>query len=171
MSSDFLVAGYTAEPSVASVGDSSREAVHTPPDLMVRLELPGRKVTAGALLNGTLVLTNRTGTVMTVSGCGTAFDVYLSNAAVHPDRSQRTLCLQTFRFRAGVSRLPFQVPTTYPGCSPVPDGVHPTCVASGPPPLPPGTYQARLQWYGPDGVVGPRTISLPLPKPLDVRVL
>jgi heat shock protein HslJ len=127
-----------------------------------RIELPSTTMTAGSKMSGKVVVENNTGHVIPASGCGSLFAVLLGNAAIHPDPAW-TMCLQPLPIPVGESSYPVMIWAAYQGCSTPAQGDLPACLAAGgPPPLPPGDYQARFFQSSP--VVTPAL-------PIDVKVV
>jgi hypothetical protein len=127
---------------LASDGSTLAELVH--PTVTARIELPSSSMVAGTTMNGRVVVDNQTGHVIDASGCGSLFAVALGSDGYRPDVPWR-LCLQDLDIPTGESSYPVAVSATALGCvgGPPTDGI-PSCTPSGPPPLPPGTYEAKL---------------------------
>lgn len=129
--------------------------------LSARVELGARRVQAGGSIDATVVVTNRTGHVVTASGCGSLFGVSLTNDTVPPNTNQLA-CLQQFTITEGTSTYPLKVVAVYPACVSTPQAGFPSCEpGTGVAPLPPGKYGAVL---GQPGNV------VPAPAPIAVVV-
>jgi heat shock protein HslJ len=114
------------------------------PDVMARIELPSTKMTAGSKMTGHVVVENNTGHVIEAGGCGSLFQVQLGNDVIHPDPLW-TLCAQPLPIPIGESSYPVTFYASYPGCSTPAQGDLKACIPNvGPPPLPPGNYQAEF---------------------------
>ena len=95
--------------------------------------------------------------------CRPEFAVYLSNAKVTQEIGFRDGCeAAPYVIPSGTSRLHFTIVTTYGGCSPPGEGQppFPACTPFGPPALPTGRYEAKVQW----------SEHVPLPNPSPVTV-
>ena len=94
---------------------------------------------------GHVLVDNRTGHAVRVSGCLSLFEVLLTSGTYRPTAAW-PLCLQRFTIPAGQTRYPVTIGATYSQCSQgrAHDGVI-RCLPGGRmPPLPAGTYHARL---------------------------
>jgi hypothetical protein len=113
--------------------------------LSARVVLPSRTMTAGSSMAGHVLVDNRTGHTVRVSGCQNLFAVALTSSTYRPAVAW-LLCLQRFTIPVGETRYPVTVLATYLQCSEggPRDGVIGCPPSGGMPPLPPGTYQARL---------------------------
>jgi hypothetical protein len=119
-------------------------------------------MTAGTTVNAKVVIDNHTGHALTATGCLSLFQIVLRNANVHP-QILWPLCAQRFVIPIGTSSHPVKISVTYLQCSDTgrPQGTIPAC-EHGPPPLPPGDYQAVL--FQNDTVA-------PTPPPIPVHVV
>jgi len=124
-------------------GRQLAELVH--PTVTARIELPSDTMVAGTDMKGHLVVDNETGHVIKAEGCGSLFAVALSNADYQPDIAWTT-CLEELDVPTGESTYPVSVSASTNSCTngPPSDGI-PTCSPPNtPPPLAPGSYEARL---------------------------
>jgi hypothetical protein len=127
--------------------------------LAARIELSSRRVTGGASIAGTVVVTNRTGHTVTAVGCGSLFAVSLTNDSVAPN-TNRLACRQEFTIAEDESRYPVVVRADYPSCTTGDSPGFPTCLpGTGFRPLPAGTYRAVLVQPG-EIVPPPRGITV-----------
>ena len=127
-----------------------------------RIELPSTTMSAGSKMTGHVVVENNTGHVIAASGCLSLFQVQLGNDAIHPDAVWLD-CLQPLPIPVGETSYPVQFYASYLGCSTPAQGDLKACIPNvGPPPLPPGEYQA--QFFQSSPVVTPAL-------PIDVNVV
>jgi hypothetical protein len=146
------------------------------PGISARLEIPGpHRMTAGSTKDGTLILTNRTGTAidlaaLTPNHCTPKFEIVLTNAA-HPPSAQFTLeCgAAPFIVVPGSNAFPFKVASSFSRCSTnavvtpdLPPCLNDPTLGVMVPPLPPGRYRAVL--------VGDE-LAIPPPKPVAIKVV
>ena len=130
-----LATGCSSAANVASQHPGGAQA------LTARIVLPSRTMTAGSTLKGRVVVRNNTGRAIDTIGCGTLFIIALTSSSYHPDVPWLT-CLQRFTIPVGVSSFRITVAATYLACG---DLQSPACLpGGGMPPLPAGTYRARL---------------------------
>ena len=141
--------------------------VPAPRGLTDRLVLQQTRVTAGAPIKGTLVVTYRGHAPINLNrGCRPRYAVVVTNHRFPPEAAFPADCgTGPFIIKPGVNRLAITVVTTYGSCSQVASQAtsrSPACLHGRErmPPLPPGRYQAVLVGDG----------SLPLPAPVPVPV-
>lgn len=147
-SSVALLALVAAVAGCASHGAAPAADPHTTASaapVSVRVVLPSRTMTAGSQMSGRVVVDNTTGHAIHTGGCGSVFQVALTSRTYHP-KVAWTTCLQLFTIPAGNSSYPVTVRATYLACSEGhPGGGLKACLPGmKPPPLPPGTYHAKL---------------------------
>ena len=125
-------------------GAGPRTAV-TQARVSVRVVLPSQTIMAGSSMAGHVLVGNQTGHALHVSGCLSLFQVLLTSRAYRPAAAW-ALCLQRFTIPAGQTRYPVTVWASYNQCGQGgPRHGIPACLPGGRmPPLPPGTYRARL---------------------------
>jgi hypothetical protein len=139
--------------------------------LVLRIELPSRRLAAGAAMTGELVIENDTGSPRSLNdanGCQTGWAIVLGNDRIPPSASFTQACVhKPLTVAVGETRVPFTLHATYPYCNET--GLHapgtlllPKCAPNGPPSLPPGAYYAT---FIDDGT------HLPPPPPQVVHVL
>jgi hypothetical protein len=106
--------------------------------------LPRRTMIAGSRMTGYLLVRNDTGHALHAAACQ-LFDVQLSSRIYRPVIAWTT-CLRQLTIPAGSSRYPITVLASYLQCSQSrhSHGLRECLAGGGPPPLPPGTYRARL---------------------------
>ena len=96
-------------------------------------------------MTGEVLVDNDTGHAVHVTGCLALFQVVLTSSTYRPAVAWAA-CLQQFTIPAGQTRYRVALRASYSQCSqgrPL-DGLK-ACLPDGrPPPLPPGTYNARL---------------------------
>jgi hypothetical protein len=94
---------------------------------------------------GYAVVTNTAGHAIHVSGCVKLFQVLLTSSTYRPPVAWFT-CLQRFTIPVGKSRYPVTVWASYSQCSldRPQHGLKPCRPDGRMPPLPPGTYHAKL---------------------------
>jgi hypothetical protein len=122
---------------------------HPSAPMTARVVLPSRTMTAGTSISGQVLVDNTTGHAIDVSGCGNLFQVLLTNSTYRPTVRWLT-CLQRFTIPVGESRYEVTVQASYIECSQGPPhhGLKPCMPAGRMPPLPPGTYHAKLFQVG-----------------------
>lgn len=94
---------------------------------------------------GQVLVDNDTGHAVRVAGCLALFQVVLASSTYRPAVAWPA-CLQQFTIPPGQTRYRVTLTASYSQCSPgrPRDGLR-ACLPDGRmPPLPPGTYQARL---------------------------
>jgi hypothetical protein len=136
-----------------------------------RIELTAHAV-AGSSINGQFIVINPGGPIdLNLSNpnrCQPGFQVFLRRGDIGNAYGFTEPCLTgvkaRFIIQHGTNRLRFRTGTKYTSCAP-PSGTvgsdTPRCLAPGNfPDLPPGTYQAVIEWNG----------SVPLPRPAPVPV-
>jgi hypothetical protein len=113
--------------------------------MTARVVLPSLTMTAGSSMPGNVVVENNTGHAIRVSGCVKLFQVLLASSTYQPPVAWFT-CSQRFTIPAGESRYPVTVWASYNQCSQgQPQHGLRACRPDGRmPPLPPGTYHAKL---------------------------
>jgi hypothetical protein len=121
-----------------------------------RVILPSRHLVAGSTMQATIRVQNDTGSALSVSACGSPFQVALSNDKIQPHLGWLT-CGMTFTIPVGKSTYPAIVAGTYVSCGG--GGPDPACVDGRPPPLPPGKCQAKL-YQSPEIVRAPTPITV-----------
>ena len=136
-----VAAAVVAFTFVGMVSASVAQSRATRGSVSARVILPAKHLVAGSTMKATVQLRNTTGTPVSVIGCGSLFQVVLSNDKVTPALGWLG-CAQTFTIPVGTSKFPVVVAGSYVSCGE--GGPGPSCVAGRPPPLPPGHYQARL---------------------------
>jgi hypothetical protein len=116
-----------------------------PAPVSVQVLLPSRTVKAGSQLTGHVVIDNTTGHAIRTAGCGALFTVALASKSYHPVVASLS-CLQFFTIPAGTSSYRVHVLASYLACSVGHSGGGlPVCLPGRKaPPLPPGSYRAKL---------------------------
>ncbi len=121
-------------------------AVYAPDHLLsARVVLPSPAMTAGSRMTGHVLVSNSSGHAIHAFGCLNLFQVLLTSSIYRPAAAWAA-CLQRFTIAVGVTRYPVTVWASYNQCSQgrPRDGLR-ACLPGGRmPPLPPGTYHARL---------------------------
>jgi hypothetical protein len=135
----------------------SRSAAAPPPSsrpssrpLSVRLVLPARTLPGGSHMTGRVLVRNRTGHALHLTGCGGFFAVALASRTYHPEVAW-PLCAQRLTIPAGRSSYRVRIGAAYSECTqgPPQDGVL-SCLPGGRmPPLPPGVYHTQFFQYRP----------------------
>ena len=110
------------------------------PALAARVVLPAKRLASGATVLADVVVSNRTGKPLRGTGCGSPFQIVLSNDQVHQDVGWR-LCAESIEIPVGISHHKVRV-SAVSACGEG-RGLSP-CQAGKLPPLPPGTYRATL---------------------------
>jgi hypothetical protein len=151
-----LLAGCNG--GLASLPTSPPTSTRTIGLLSTRVTLSSRTMVAGSKITGHVIVRNNSGHALTVTGCGSLFQVALSNASVR-DGTVWNLCAQELTIPVGISNYPVTFFVSYVGCNQV--GPPPLCGKGNRAPLPPGRYQAKL--YQHPSVV-------PTPPPIAVQV-
>jgi len=140
------------------------------PELTGRLVLDLSTVRTGTPIKGALVVTNHGDRAINLNTrCRPEFYVVLTQEGRPPvELPSRGICSRApLIVKPGQNRLPLAVFTTYPACSPEPQGSMPRCLASGMPPLPPGRYTAVLVGAGELRLPAPASVPVvltPIPK-------
>jgi PASTA domain len=157
--SGLAVSSFT--PTAASAASASRPVT-------VRVILAQRRIVAGHSIRGTVVVTNRTATPITVATCAANgwLAVGLSGRVdSYPFAHTAIGCAPTVRLAPGANRFPVRVITTYAGCTqPEPAGGSPptpslpTCTVAGLPPLPAGSYTTKVDVVGVRVSQAPRVV-------------
>lgn len=132
------------------------------PALSAVLVVASRKIEAGAVIPGEIIVQNRTGAPIRVGTCHDLFEVLLANPTYRPSPGWE-LCLQYLTVPTGRSSYRVLVRAAYEQCTQAgpPSADSPRCTATGPPPLPAGRYEAVAFAASP---------QLPVPEPVAVRV-
>jgi hypothetical protein len=129
------------------------------PRITARLVLPTTTMEAGSEMSAMVVVHNATGGDVTVTGCLNLFAVALGNAKVDPQELLAwPMCAQAITIPAGTTRYPVTVAARYVAC--FGSSRPPICVGDRPPPLPPGTYKARLYQNPHDAVRAPKPVTV-----------
>jgi len=116
-----------------------------PASLSARVVLPAHAMTAGSSMAAHVLIDNNTGHAVHVSGCGSLFAVALTRPGYRPAVGWPA-CLQRITIPVGDTRYRVTIDATFMQCGPgrARDGLR-ACLPGGHmPPLPPGTYHARL---------------------------
>jgi hypothetical protein len=133
------------------------------PGLTDRIILKSARSTAGKPIPGTLLVINHTAASINLTKtCRPSYAVALTNSKYVPRVAFATVCSSApFVIAPGTNRFPISITTTYLACgqSPSSSSDLPTCIKSGAPPLPAGTYDAVLIGDG---------LALPRPQPVPV---
>jgi hypothetical protein len=118
--------------------------------LGLRITLTHTRGPAGTPINGTAIFSNRTSAPISVDACAADgwLDVGLSNRAIAYNPANPVIaCAPTVWLPVGVTRTPFQIMTTYQGCSQSGPGSaqYPPCNPGNQlPPLPAGKYHTAV---------------------------
>jgi len=125
--------------------DGHQLAQYVRTGLTAHVELPSLSIAAGSSMVGRVVVNNYTDQAARATGCIADFQVLLTNVEVTQSPAWRA-CAQRFTFPVGESSYPVTIVASYVECSnDVPQNASPACLPSGgAPPLPAGTYQAKL---------------------------
>ncbi|MGO9343410.1 MAG: hypothetical protein ACLP6E_12980 [Acidimicrobiales bacterium] len=128
------------------------------------LALDKTRVVAGQSVDGKLVIYNPGKTFNLNKGCQPQLAVALNRGKFHQQIAFSTVCDGApLLIDHGTTHLPVIVNTTYDQCTQSGPGTPllPKCLADGGiPPLPPGTYMAKVVWSG----------QVPLPTPNEVAL-
>jgi hypothetical protein len=130
------------------------------------IELSTTRGVAGQPISGNIVIVNLGSAINLSHGCRPGYTVVLANSHYAPVIAWPADCAAgSFVIPTGTTRLPVTVYTRYSTCSQSGSGTSspPPCLAGDEmPPLPPGTYQARVAWAGqvPLPPASPVTVSL-----------
>jgi hypothetical protein len=160
--------GHPISSTSTAKNPKKHNANATVPRLSDSIYLDATRVPAGQTIRGDLVVTNN-GARMNLTpgthGCKPSFEIYLSNGRISQVVAFPADCsTEPFYISHGTTRLAFSLLTTYTTCNAAgtPTGPDdPTCLSSGGlPPLPAGSYEARIQW----------SEAAPLPQPEPVAV-
>jgi len=144
-----LLAGCSSSSHIASTTHPHTARTpahrHLSAPMTARILLPSRTMTAASSMSGYVVVENNTGHVIRVSGCMKLFQVLLTSSTYRPSVGWLT-CLRWFTIPAGESRYPVTVSASYSQCTQGrPQHGLMACRPVGRmPPLPPGTYYAKL---------------------------
>ena len=152
-------ARQTASPR-AQTPTATRHSPAAP--LSARVLLPARTMTAGSSMSGLVLVENNTGHPVRAFVCGSPFEIALISHSYRPSVAWNT-CLQIITIPVGESSYPVTLNASYLAClEHGPHGALKGCLAAGgPPPLPPGTYRARLFQVG---------HLVPVPPTITIRV-
>lgn len=138
---------------------SATETAVAPGPITLSLELEQAEVPAGTPIAGVLVFENAGAAVDVLhQGCQPKWTVRLVAAALPVDVAFNMDCLTLpLTIPSGRSELPFELTTTYSGCTQDEGGGprFPQCVDNRPPDLPAGSYEARLFTYDDAQLGGP----------------
>lgn len=131
----------------SGVGGSARLSGATAPvpPLAAVVTVPSRTMRAGSTMPARVIVFNRTGHAIAVSGCDPLFQVLLVSASYHPAVGWES-CLRRFTIRVGESTYPATVAASYADCyHGQPEGGLKRCLPGGAmPSLPAGEYEAVL---------------------------
>lgn len=132
-------------PAAAPGAPGPASAISRPPTLSARLLLPSQTMAAGSSMTGQVLVENHTGHAIHTFGCLSLFQVALASGSYLPTVAWAS-CLQRFTIPAGQARYRVTVTANYSQCSQSrPRHGLRACLPGGRmPPLPPGTYHARL---------------------------
>jgi len=125
----------------------------------VTLRLPSHVMESGTTMHARIIVENRTGHPIHTTGCGGIFAVVLTNRNIDNGPGW-PLCLESITFPAGLSTTKVTIDATYQGCG-FPGAPRCTTHPQGPPPLPPGRYQATTF---------ESNHALPVPRPQPILV-
>lgn len=155
--------------SVDGFGDTYLDISDLRPGVQVytSFQLAADTMLAGTTLDGTVQVYNNTPDSLTGDTCGPFFVAVLQNESGGSGFG-RDDCLQSFAIPPGLSSYPVTARASYGGCSnpqSTPTALPPCVDGGGPPPLPPGRYEAVIDQASellPD--------LFPLPEPVAVTV-
>jgi hypothetical protein len=148
-----FLAGCSSGSHIAATANPRTAATpahrHPSAPMTARVVLPSRTMTAGASMSGHVLVDNTTGHAIQVPGCVKLFQVLLTSSTYRPTVGWFT-CLQRFTIPAGESRYAVTVLARYSQCSQgrPQHGLKPCRPDGRMPPLPPGTYHAKLFQVG-----------------------
>jgi len=137
--------GAAVAPPAARPRPVATPAPGHPTVLSADVVLPSDTMPAGSAMAGQVLVDNDTGHAVHVAGCLALFQVVLTSSTYRPAVAWAT-CLQQFTIPPGQTRYRVTLTASYSQCSQgrPRDGLR-ACLPDGRmPPLPPGTYQARL---------------------------
>jgi hypothetical protein len=150
--------GGTTVNKPASVGGSGRLSDH--------LALDVTRVVAGQSVEGNLVVYNPGKTFNLTKGCQPQLAVGLNRGNFHQTIAFAAVCdTAPLPIDHGTTRLQVRVSTTYDQCRQSGPGTptFPKCLADGGiPPLPAGTYMAKVVWDGPVALPTPNEVTVTL---------
>lgn len=150
---------------------ASPTEVATRSPLNLRLTLAHTTVKAGTSIKGSVSFTNTTTEDITVDMCAAAgwLDVGLTgHGIVFAPAHILIACQPTVQLRPGTTQVPVTASTSYLRCTPPGASVSaaevlPTCLPTGPPPLPVGTYRTAVVTAGlPADASGPNVLAVTL---------
>ena len=134
-------------------------------ELSDRLVLDSTQVVAGQMVSGSVVIDNPGKTFAVRVAC-MPVQVLLNRGTFHqPPLDIAKLCRDYLSIRHGTTRLTVTVSTTVDGCiqSGPSQPLIPMCLADGDiPPLPLGTYMAKVAWGEPMPLPEPKGVALTL---------
>lgn len=141
---------------------TAASAIGRPRALSARLVLPSQTMAAGSSMTGQLLVDNHTGHAIHIFGCLSLFQVALTSGSYRPPVAWAA-CLQRFTIPVGQARYRVTVWASYSQCSQARPrhGLKACLPGERMPPLPPGTYHARLYQARP---------LVRIPPPITVRV-
>jgi hypothetical protein len=140
-----LLAGCASGGHAAARSGPAAAVPGRPAPLSARVVLPAQTMTAGSSMAGHVLVDNNTGHAVRVSGCGSLFQVVLTRPGYRPTVGWLD-CLQQITIPPGHTRYRVTILASYTQCGRgrQRDGLR-ACLPGGRmPPLPPGTYHARL---------------------------
>jgi hypothetical protein len=157
------VSHSTTTTTTAPVPPGGYGLLPSDPGLTDRIILKSSRSTAGKPIPGTLLVVNHTAASINLTKtCQPSYAVALTNSKYAPRVAFATVCSSApFVIAPGTNRFPISITTTYLACqqSQSSSSDLPTCIKSGAPPLPSGTYDAVLIGDG---------LALPRPQPVPV---
>lgn len=168
-----LLASLAVIPIVTGCTSSPKAATPSPyPGVDMRLTLAQLSADGGTPLHGTMTVENNTGKAIGIN-CGTWFGVGLTNADVGYQFPQLDVrCVDGKQLQPGTTTYPVTIQTTFGSCVQPPyspTSARPRCpeIIPGaefvPPPLPPGTYETKVDAALPG-------IAVRVPAPINVTV-
>jgi len=120
----------------------------SPAPLSAEIVLPRNTMRAGSSMPGHVVVENRTGHPLNEIGCGSLFQVALTSPTYQPQMAWPA-CAQRITVPVGRSTYRVTVVASYLGCTNGPPSTDfPPCRNGGLPPLPTGSYDAKLYQSG-----------------------
>jgi len=156
-----VLAAHRSQIPTGASATSPATSPAPPPSLSAAVILETTTINAGGEIHGQVVVQNRTGHEIHVSGCRFIFQVLLTSSTYQPTVSWLQ-CLQAITIPEGRSTYPITVQASYWACGMLGASENmPACLPTGIPPLPPGDYEAKTFEDG--GAV-------PLPAAVEVTV-
>jgi hypothetical protein len=126
------------------------------------LALPSKRIVTGSVVHATLRIVNRTGSDVTVTTCGSPFQVALVSKTYAPEIGWFG-CAMRFTIPLGKSTYDVPLRASYESCGgegTIPgQGAPLPCVGGAPPPLPVGKYQVKV-YENPEVVSAPALINV-----------